>query len=87
MKWKYNNELIDVKIKPFNFWECGYIGFNILTKDNGFIDGFDMTIDEARELLIRLRQAIFNFEEMDQVVNQYFDKEETYEILEYWRCL
>lgn len=66
MKTKIDNKLIDVNLEAFNFWECSYIGINIMnTETNTYVGGYDLRLEEAKKLVGQLQMAISTYEDME----------------------
>lgn len=62
------------KIEPFCFWENSKIGFHIVM--NGKLYAIDLSLDEAKQVLSRLHQAISSYEDLERLVEQHEPKEE-----------
>jgi flagellar biosynthesis/type III secretory pathway ATPase len=62
------------KLEAFNFWECHRIGINV--RSNGkYSTGYDLTLDEAKELKQQLESAIHQFESYEEEYKEYEEKE------------
>jgi len=63
------------KFFPFCFWEASSIGIDIRSDDNKFINGYDLSLDEAIELAKNLNLAIAKYIKYDIELESEFNED------------
>lgn len=61
------------KLNFFCFWECGFVGVNMLDSEGYLIGSMDLRLDEAKDLLEELTGAINAYERREK---WYIEEEE-----------
>ena len=72
---KIKNEegkIVEAKFDAFNFWECGYIGLNVVYSDTpGLVAMYDLKPAEAEKLIKDLSEALEIYRQLDKLAEEH----------------